>query len=277
MERILLTGAAGIVGSLIRPLMAQRYRQIILTDIVEVIDVGSNETFVQGDIADPSFVTHVSAGVDAVVHLAGKVGPDYTFEECLRANMVGTHNVFAAARTNGVARVVYASSHHAVGYWRRDDRIDAAAIPRPDSQYGLSKAFGESVASYYADKYDIRVLAIRIGFAAKRVIDERRLHTWISARDLMQLIDIGLTAPELTFEIVYGVSDNPDSFFDNSNAMRLGYRPQDRAVDHLENPEILNQHADPSTLDGALIGGHFAQLGFVGNPQRVLRRQEKQP
>jgi len=275
MERILLTGAAGVIGTLIRPLLARRYARVVLTDIAEIDDLAGNEAFVQGDIVDRDFVQRVTAEVEGIIHLAGNVGPDYTFDEVLGANIIGTHHVFAAARSRGISRVVYASSHHAVGYWRRDDHIDEKAMPRPDSQYGVSKAFGESVASYYADKFGLQVLAIRIGFAADKVIDERRLHTWISPRDLVQLIDLGLTKPGLGFEIVYGVSDNPHSFFENSAATRLGYQPQDRAVDHLADPGILNECPDPDTVEGATVGGPFARLGFVGDPRRVLGRRER--
>jgi uronate dehydrogenase len=271
----LLTGAAGIIGSLIRPMLAQRYEHVVLTDIVQVDGIAENEDFFRGDIVDSAFLPRITADVDGIVHLAGKVGPNYSFDEVLGANIVGTHNVFAAARARGISRVVYASSHHAVGYWKRGDHIDETAPPRPDSQYGLSKAFGESVASYYADKFGINVLAIRIGFASENVIDERRLHTWISPRDLVQLINIGLTTPDLGFEVVYGVSNNPEPFFDNTNAERLGYQPQDRAIEHLADPSIPDHRPDPTTVDGALVGGPFALLGFVGDPRRVLHRSEK--
>ncbi len=277
MKKVLLTGAAGIVGSLLRPLLRARYETIVLTDIVSIHETANNEAFAQGDIADADFVDSVASGVDGVIHLAGRVGPDYTFDEVLTANIIGTHNVFAACRQHRVTRVVYASSHHAVGFYRRDDLIDETALPRPDSQYGLSKACGESVAAYYSDKFDIDVLAIRIGFSDKEVIDERRLHTWISPRDLMQLIDIGLTAANLGFEIVYGVSDNPDPFFDNSNAHRLGYRPQDRAVDHLADPGIAKLCPDPMAIEGATVGGPFTASGYVGDPDRVLRRRKQRP
>ena len=272
MKRILLTGAAGIIGSLIRPLLRLCYEHVVLTDLAQIENVADNESFVQGDIADLEFVTRIAGEVDGIVHFAGRVGPDYSFDEVLTANIVGTHNVFAAARAQGVSRVVYASSHHAVGYWKRSDCIDETALPRPDSQYGLSKAFGESVASYYSDKFAIDVLAIRIGFCSAQVIDERRLHTWISPRDLVQLIQIGLMTPNLGFEIVYGVSDNPDPFFDNANAARLGYRPQDRAIDHLADPGILDNTPDSTRIGDAVVGGPFAQDGFVGHPARILRR-----
>ena len=174
-----------------------------------------------------------------------------------------------------MSRFIYASSHHAVGYWKRSDYIDETALPRPDSQYGMSKAVGESIASYYCDKYAIDVLTIRIGYAAEQVIDERRLHTWISPRDLVQLIDIGLTKPNLGFEIVYGVSDNPNPFFNNANAERLGYRPADRGVDHLIDENILQHIPDVTKIGDAVVGGPFAEAGFVGDPARILGRERK--
>ena len=270
MKKILLTGAAGIVGSLLRPLLQEQYESILLTDLVPIEVPARNETFRQGDITNLEFVESLANDVDGVVHLAGCVGPDFSFDEVLSANIVGTHNVYAACRKRGVSRVVYAGSHHAVGFYRRDEQIDDLAPPRPDSQYGLSKAFGESVAAYYYDKFAIDSLVIRIGFCDRQVIDERRLHTWISPRDLAQLIHIGLTAANLGCQTVYGVSENPGPFFDNTNANRLGYRPRDRAVDHLADPGILDSFSDPNTIDGATIGGPFTASGFVGDAARVI-------
>ena len=260
MTRILLTGAAGIVGSALRPLLAERYPQVLLSDIVDMDPsvLADNEAFEQGDISDPDFVNRITSHVDGIVHLAGRVGPDYTFDQVLGPNIIGTHNVFSAAVSNGVKRVIYAGSHHAVGFLERGTKIDESTIPRPDSFYGISKAFGESVASYYSDRHGIHVLSIRIGFVGDEVVDERRLHTWISARDLCQLIDIGLSKEDLGHEVVYGVSENPAPFFDNSNAERLGYRPQDKAIEHLADDDILGTSADPNTIEGRYIGGHFA-------------------
>ncbi len=176
----LLTGAAGIVGSAVRPLLAARYDRVLLTDLVEIADLASNETFQQGDISEAAFVNRLVGQVNGIVHLAGLVGKDYTFAEVLQPNLVGTYNVFEAARTAGVRQVVFASSHHAVGFLRRDEKIDEATAPRPDSPYGLSKAFGELTAWYFAEKYGVNVLVIRIGFVGQQVPDERRLHTWTS-------------------------------------------------------------------------------------------------
>ncbi len=262
MKRILLTGAAGIVGSALRPFLAARHNEVVLLDIAAISDCAANERFVQGNIADPSIVANIMSGVDGVVHLAGLVGPGYTFDEVLFPNIVGTHNVLEAACQSGVSHFIYASSHHVVGFYQRSDRIDHTTSPRPDSQYGLSKAFGESVSSYYADSFGIHVLAIRIGYVGRQVIDERRLHTWVSARDLAQLVDIGLRNAEPGYQVVYGVSETVDPFFDNSNATRLGYIPQDRAVEHLASKDLLRQQPDSDSLEGKYIGGHFAVRHF---------------
>ncbi len=271
MKTILLTGAAGIVGRALRPLLAARYGHVLLTDLVPVGDLAPNESFEAGDIVDAAFVERLASRVEGIVHLAGLVGAAYTFEEVLDPNIVGTHHVYGAARRTGVTHVVYASSHHAVGFFKRGEAIDHATAPRPDSQYGLSKAYGEAAGAYFADKHGLNVLAIRIGFVGERVEDERRLHTWISPRDLAQLIDIGLRTPDLGFETVYGVSDNPAPFFDNRNAFRLGYRPEDRSVDVVADASILTASPEPGTIAGGVVGGGFAAVGFEGDPSRVLR------
>lgn len=254
METILLTGAAGIVGTALRPLMAKKYPKVLLTDIRPIAGLANNEVFQEGDITDLGFVRSLMEGICGVVHLAGMVG-HYTFDEVLGPNFVGTYNIFEAARQAGVPRVIYASSHHAVGFYKRGERhIDHSTAPRPDSFYGLSKAFGEEIGSLYADKYGIKSFSIRIGYVGKDVPDERRMHTWVSPRDLAQLVHIGLTMPGLHHEVVYGVSNVPEPFFDNSNAFRLGYQPEDTSLDHLANPSIQ----DEKHVDGALIGGNFA-------------------
>lgn len=257
MNRILLTGAAGIVGSALRPLLSARFEEVLLTDLSEIETLASNESFTKANLGDLNLLTDLALEVDGIVHLGGLVGADFSFDEVLGANVVGSHHVFEAARRAGGLPVVYASSHHAIGFRQRTDIIDETTAPRPDSFYGLSKAFGEEVGSYYSDRYGMKVLSIRIGFVGSEVIDERRLHTWCSPRDLMQLVEIGLTTPGLGFQIVYGVSEVPEPFFDNRNAERLGYRPKDRAVDHLANPELRHAQPDPEVAEGIYIGGHF--------------------
>ena len=127
-----------------------------------------------------------------------------------------------------------ATSNHAVGFYPRAQTIDHRVVPRPDSRYGVSKAFSEALASLYSDKHGIGFLCVRIGNFGTQPIDKRRLSIWISPRDLTQLVRIGLEHPDLRYEIVYGVSNNRRSWYDNSNAYRLGYRPQDNSEPYAE-------------------------------------------
>jgi uronate dehydrogenase len=256
MNKILLTGAAGIVGNALRPLLAKEYSSILLTDIVDIQELAGNETFVAGDITDFGFVKKITEGVSGIIHLAAMVG-HYSFDEVLRPNFVGTYNIYESARLSSARpRVIFASSHHAVGFFKRGEaEINHLMAPRPDSFYGLSKAYGESLASLYADKFGVKSLSIRIGYVGENVPDERRLHTWISARDLTQLIKIGLQLPDLHHEIVYGVSRVPDPFFDNTNAFRLGYMPADHSANHLYSLDILKMQPEPDSY----IGGSFAE------------------
>ena len=272
-SRILVTGAAGIVGTALRPLFREQYGHLLLTDLTEVLDLHDGEEFVGGDLRDLEFLEELCGKVDAIVHLGGLVGAHFTFDEVLGANIVGTHNLFEAARRAGVRRIVNASSHHVVGFAPRGAELDHRTAPRPNGEYALSKAYGEAAASYFVDNFNLEILSIRIGYVGDDVSTERRLHTWVSARDLAQLIHIGLTHPDLRHEVVYGISDVPDPFFDNRNAFRLGYQPRDRAVDQVEDPSILEQQPDLKTIEQGVVGGGFASAGFAGDPERVLSRK----
>jgi uronate dehydrogenase len=170
---LLVTGAAGNVARMLRPLMRADWR-LRLSDLQPIKDVVDGEESVPADLADLAAVERAVRGVDGILHLGGfsVEGPWATI---LEANIVGAYNLFEAARRAGVKRVVFASSNHAVGFHRRDDTIGVDARVRPDTRYGLSKAFGEALASLYADKYGLETMSIRIGNVAERPIDRRRL------------------------------------------------------------------------------------------------------
>jgi uronate dehydrogenase len=271
MKKILITGAAGDVGSHLRRELAGRY-ELRLSDIRPVRNLASGEEFIQGDCASLRDMLRVTKGVDAVVHLGG-FSVEGAWEVILRANIVGTYHVFEAARRNGVSRLVFATSNHAVGFYRRDETIDHRVYPKPDSRYGVSKVFGEALGSLYADKYGMEVVCMRIGNLAPRPVDKRRLSIWISPRDLAQLVGIAIERPGIHFEIVYGVSGNKRSWYDNSNAKRLGYRPQDDSEPWAE--EILKDEkpgADPRTE--RFQGGTFVTAEHGGDPTRVPVRPQ---
>ena len=205
-------------------------------------------------------------GVDAILHLGGFSfeGP---WEDILRANIVGCYNVFEAARRNGVKRVLFASSNHATGFYRRDEKIDHRVNPKPDSRYGLSKVFGEQLGSLYADKYGMEVFCMRIGNVNVAPADKRRLSIWISPRDLARLVSVGVENPNISFEIVYGVSDNKRSWYDNANAHRLGYQPQDDAERHAAEVQAKEKPGDARAE--MYQGGNFVFAEIGGDPTRV--------
>lgn len=265
---ILITGAAGIVGTALRRELAADGLPLRLLDRQPVTDLAAHESAVQGDITDPQALAAAMAGVQAVIHLAGCT-TDADMEAQIDGNIRGAWNVFEAARQAGVQRVVFASSHHVVGYYPRERRIGHQALLRPDSRYGLTKAFGEQVGAMYADKHGLRVLCIRIGFANDRPMDRRRLAIWTSWRDLAQLVRIGLQHPALRYAVVYGVSRNTRGFFDNEAAFRLGYRPQDDAEAYA--PEVLasTEPEDPALIGSHVMGGWAANNDYSGDLDRV--------
>ena len=230
MKRILITGAAGNVARMIRPHLRGHYR-LRLSDRRPLVDVVEGEEAVAADLGDLAGVRHAVRGTDGIIHLGGYPG-ESDFETILQSNIVGAYNLFEGARLEGVKRVVFASTNHVVGFYPRSETIPVNVTPRPDTRYGLSKSFGESLASLYADKYGAEVMSIRIGHILPRPDDARCLAIWISPRDLAQLMRIGLESPGIRHEIVYGMSDNKRAWWDNSNAFRLGYRPEDRSEDY---------------------------------------------
>ncbi len=265
-KRVLLTGAAGGIGTMLRNKLKGVYSKLLISDIAEPKRLGKDENFVRADLADMAAVEKIVKGVDGIIHLGG-VSIEKPWEMIHQANIVGGYNLFEAARRHGVKRVVFASSNHAVGFYRRNRRIGTDAPVRPDSRYGVSKAFGEALAALYADKYGLRVLCIRIGNVTDKPADVRRLSIWISPDDLVQLIRIGLEHPSLTYEVVYGASDNARSWWDNAAAFRLGYKPTGRAEDHLAHALEGQAKLPPDPIGDLFEGGPFCSNEFAGDPE----------
>jgi uronate dehydrogenase len=219
--------------------------------------LADGEEFVAADVTDAGALAGLMEDVHGLVHLGGVPRED-AWEPILDVNIVGTYNVFEAARRQGVERFIFASSNHAIGFYPRSQRIGTDVTVRPDSRYGVSKVFAEALGSLYADKYGMRVLCIRIGNVADEPVDVRRLSIWVSPRDLSQLVEIGLEHPDLRYELVYGVSDNARSWWDNSNAARLGYVPVDRSEDYAGKVLAEAPQRSPDAIAERVQGGDFA-------------------
>ena len=259
MKTLLITGAGGRIGSFLRPELNGKYI-LRLSDIKPIRNLRAGETFMRADLAKMSDMLRVTKGVDAVLHLGGQSGEN-AWEPILQANIVGFYNTLEAARRNGVKRFLVATSNHAVGFYRCDQTIDHRVYPKPDSRYGVSKVFNEALASLYADRYGMEMFCMRIGNVNRAPIDRRRLAIWISGRDMAQLVTIGIEHPGLSFEIVYGISNNARAWFDNSNAFRMGYRPQDSSETYAE--EILRSSPPPGSAPADIFqgGGHCMAEG----------------
>ena len=253
---ILITGAAGDVGTRLRKLLKGVYPHIRLSDIRKPADLSADEEFIAADLADYGQVEKITAGIDGVVHLGGHSveGPWDTIH---KSNIVGCYNLFEAAYRAGVKRVVFASSNHAVGFYERSQKIGVDVTVRPDSRYGVSKAFGEALGALYADKHALRVTCIRIGNVNDKPLDKRRLSIWIKPDDLVQLIRIGLEHPDIRFEIFYGVSDNETAWWDNSNTRRFGYRPQGRSEDFRAEAMETQARLGPDLIGDRFQGGPY--------------------
>lgn len=277
MKTVLITGATGDVGTHLARELAGKYK-LRLSDkrpLEPARRLQSGQTFVRADVSKMADALRITKGVDAVVHLGG-YSVEGPWEAILQANIVGCYNMFEAARRNGVKRMVFPTSNHAVGFYRRDHTIDHRVYPKPDSRYGVSKVFGEALGSLYADKYGMEVFMIRIGNVNTVPIDKRRLAIWVSPRDIAQLVSIGIDHPGIRFEIVYGVSGNKRSWYDNSNAVRLGYRPQDDSEPYAA--EVLKREKPGNPTAERYQGGVFVVAEEVPNPaapKKVAKRKGK--
>jgi uronate dehydrogenase len=224
--RILMTGAAGGLGREMRKRLGANCAVLRLSDWQAVEAAQAGEEVMLADLADAQAVDAMVQGVDAIVHFGG-VSVEGPFAPILQANILGVYNLYEAARKHGVKRVVFASSNHVTGFYRQSETITADHPPRPDSYYGVSKAFGEDLSRFYFDRYGIETACIRIGSSFPEPRDRRMLATWLSYDDLHRLITSCLTTPALGHSIVFGMSDNAVTWWDNSRARHVGYQPQD--------------------------------------------------
>lgn len=271
MKRVLLTGAAGGIGTHLRKLLPPIYPDLVLSDIATPKDLKPGEKFIRADVSKPVEIEKACEGVEGIIHLGGRSG-EAPWEAILEANIVGCYNLFEAARKQGVKRIIFASSNHAVGFYPRSTTIDTNVIARPDSRYGLSKHFGEGLGALYAYKHGIGVTSLRIGNVNDVAIDKRRLSIMLSPRDLVKLIRIGLERPGLVYEVMYGVSNNTRSWYDNSHAASLGYQPEDNSEANAAAVIAQEPAARPGDPSEFYQGGTFCGDEYTADFQAMKNR-----
>ncbi|MDP4300764.1 NAD-dependent epimerase/dehydratase family protein [Leptothrix discophora] len=258
--RLLLTGAAGGLGQALRPRLKAYCDTLRLSDVADLGTPADGEELVRAPLEDAAAVQALLAGVDAVVHLGG-VSTEQAWQPILQANIIGTYHLYEAARRHGVRRIVFASSNHVTGFYRQDEVISPQDPVRPDGLYGLSKAFGENLAQLYFDRHGIETVSVRIGSSFPAPKNRRMLATWMSFDDLERLVMASLTAPVVGHTIVYGMGDNATTWWDNTSARHLGWRPQESSEPFrpaVEAAEPVLDRNDPAVI---YQGGPFVRTG----------------
>lgn len=259
-NRILLTGAAGALGSQLRPRLKKQCDILRLSDIGNLGTAATGEELVSAKLQDREAILNLLEGVEAVVHLGG-ISIEQPFDDVLQANIIGTYNLYEAARRHETRRIIFASSNHVTGFYRQDEVIDSTMQVRPDGYYGLSKAFGENLARFYFDRYGIETVCLRIGSSFPEPKDRRMLATWLSYDDLERLVLSSLNSPVVGFSVIYGMSNNNLVWWDNTPAKHIGYHAKDSSEKFRESVETKQPKLDLKDLAVIYQGGGFVKTG----------------
>lgn len=258
--KLVLTGARGNLGHELRGPLSAICRELVTTDIREAPkDVYPNETYVQADIANMEEVDPLLEGAEMVIHF-GAIVDEKPFEELLGPNFVGAYNVWEAAYRHGARRVIYASSIHAVGMAETNSGVDTDTPHRPDTFYGLAKCFSEDLGHMYWEKRGLEAVCLRIFSCTPEPQNVRALQTWLSYRDMVQLVLRAIDTPTVGFTVAYGISANTRAPVSNHKVGFLGYMPQDNAEDWAEALFAKAAKPDPHDLAQTRLGGPFASV-----------------
>ncbi len=254
---ILITGAAGQIGTMLRSRLARPGRTLRLLDTAPVTAAPGEET-VRASVTDLDAMTAACQGADSVIHLAGIPG-EAPWPQILEVNIDGTYAVFEAARRAGTGRIIYASSNHAVGFSPRQDfPVRDYAFPAPDTYYGVSKVAGEALAALYHHRHGLNAICIRILTCDERPTTVRSLSTWLSPDDAGRLFEACLSAPRPGFRVIFGVSANTrGGWVSLDEARALGYEPRDDAEAFAAEVIAGQGEADPADPVLAHLGGEF--------------------
>ncbi|GGK17330.1 TDP-glucose-4,6-dehydratase [Deinococcus malanensis] len=260
-QRVLITGAAGTIGRALREELRGRFPVLRLTDTRDLGEAQAGEEIVSADLTRFEDVLAAMQGVDAVIHL-GAIADEHTYERIRAVNMDGTYHVLEAARQAGVRRIAFASSIHTVGFYPRSETISPDVPVRPDTYYGVSKVFGEALGRMYWERYGLEFVSVRICSFQPHPKDRRHLSTWLSPRDATQLFSRAMTAPDVGYLTVAGISGNTRRWMSAEGWDRLGYQPQDDAEAYASQVEHL--HGDPDHITEQRQGGIFVDPNYTG-------------
>lgn len=259
MTKLVLTGAAGRLGSYLREPLTEICDELVSSDLAEEIGtLYPKERYQRADLSRLDEMEALLEGADMVVHF-GAIGDEAPFDDILASNIVGAYNVWEAAWRKGVRRVVYASSIHAVGMYPKTQAIGTDVPHRPDTFYGLAKCFAEDLGSLYWDKRQLESVCLRI-LSCAQVSNPRAVGSWLSYGDLVRLVKRAIDTPVTGFSVVYGVSNNDRAPVDNSAARFLGYHPQDNAEEHAERLFAEAGPLNPTDPGHMCHGGPFATV-----------------
>jgi uronate dehydrogenase len=261
-HRLLLTGAGGGLGTVLRERIKPWADVVRLSDIKDIAPAGEGEEVVRCDLGDRAAVMALTEGVDAVLHFGG-VSVEDTFETIMHANILGLHHLYEAVHKRGIKRVIYASSSHVVGYYPTTQVVDADAPLRPDGIYGVSKCFGEALSRYYFDRFGIETVCLRIGSSFGEPRNARMLVTFLAYDDLVELVRCALFTPRVGHTITYGVSDNPVRWWDNRAAAHLGFEPRHSARAFADRFPAGGTWADAGDITAVYQGGPFLTAGPI--------------
>jgi uronate dehydrogenase len=233
--KVAITGGSGIIGQHLRQAFQGKYT-VTNIDRIEPTENFANEHFCEVDLADLQSIIDSTHGIDCIVHLGANPKVDAAMPDLVNSNIVGTYNVFEAARLNKIPRVIFASTFHVTGGYPTSSFIEPDMPVHPDSIYACSKVFGEAIARFYSTHHQISSICVRIGsFQQNQVVsrEDRFQFTWFSPADCVQLFIKCIETPTIPFAIFYGVSNNAKAHWSIKNAKDLlHYDPQDRAELH---------------------------------------------
>lgn len=257
MKRLLITGAGGNLGKLARARLGHMADILRLSDIGEMAPAaGPHEEVVPCDLGDETAVMELVADCDAILHLGG-VSVERPWKDIQNANITGVYNLYEAARAHGMPRIFFATSNHTIGYYTQDKVLTVQDPVKPDGLYGVSKCFGEAMASLYHSKFGQETALIRIGSCFEKPADRRMMATWLSPDDFIRLVECVFRAPMLGCPVIWGVSNNDEGWWDTSTARLIGWRPQDNSESYREEIEAARPCPPADAPESRYQGGKF--------------------